>query len=92
MCYNGFLRICENAGFRTALSSGREYRILMRPDCHFDNPAFCRMRAVSCKCRNICFILQARWPQERHGGLAVRDWKKENSVSLRLCVQRETKL
>lgn len=68
MCYNGFSRIRENAGFRTVLSAGREYRILTRPDCHFDNPAFCRMRAVSCKCRNICFILQARWPQERHGG------------------------
>ena len=92
MCYNVFSRIRENAGFRTVLSAGREYRILTRPDCHFDNPAFCRMRAVSCKCRNICFILQARWPQERHGGLAVRDWKEENSVSLRLCVQRETKL
>ena len=36
MCYNGFSRIRENAGFRTVLSAGREYRILTRPDCHFD--------------------------------------------------------
>lgn len=41
MYYNGFLRIRENAGFRTVLSIGREYRILMRPDCQNDNPAFC---------------------------------------------------